>query len=215
MKNIKRLSFTALFIIFFCITLLLKNLQCSSYDFILTYTHKNIFLSIVIMLFLFVLKSFSLFFPISVLYALSGLLFPMPLALAVSTTGLVLSHLFPYLLGRNFKDTMEREIINKYPKMEKIKEFQNKNSFFSSMIVRCCGFLPSDIVSLYFGAVSLPLVPYLLGGLCGSFLSIVTTTLLGNNLSDPFSKEFILVLILRSAILFVSIGIERKLLKKT
>ena len=57
--------------------------------------------------------------------------------------------------------------------------------------------LPGDIVSLYFGACGAKFSTYLTAGISGSLLSIVTTTLLGTKLSNPFSIEFIMVLLLR------------------
>ena len=59
------------------------------------------------------------------------------------------------------------------------------------------GFLPGDIVSLYFGACDTAYLIYLAAGVAGSLLSIITTTLLGEKISDPFSIEFMIVLLCR------------------
>lgn len=65
------------------------------------------------------------------------------------------------------------------------------------------GSCPGDIVSLYFGACDVNYLIYLVAGISGSLLSIVTTTLLGEKLNNPFSIEFVLVAFCR---LLVSIG---------
>ena len=65
------------------------------------------------------------------------------------------------------------------------------------------GFLPGDIVSIYFGACDTAYLIYLVAGVSGSLLSIITTTLLGEKISDPFSVEFMIVLLCR---ILVSVG---------
>ena len=65
------------------------------------------------------------------------------------------------------------------------------------------GFLPGDIVSIYFGACDTAYLIYLAAGVLGSSLSIITTTLLGEKISDPFSVEFMVVLLCR---ILVSVG---------
>ena len=55
---------------------------------------------------------------------------------------------------------------------------------------------------------------FLLAGIAGSLLSIVTTTLLGEKISDPFSIEFLIVLLCRIAVLISAVVINYQLNKK-
>ena len=76
------------------------------------------------------------------------------------------------------------------------------------------GFLPCDIVSVYFGACGTAYSMFLLAGIAGSLLSIVTTTLLGEKISDPFSIEFLIVLLCRIAVSISAVVINYQLNKK-
>lgn len=76
--------------------------------------------------------------------------------------------------------------------------FYNKDSRFSS----------GDIVRLYFGACDAPYAEYLAAGIAGSMLSIVTTTLLGEKINNPFSVEFLIILLCRIAVSVVAIVVN-------
>ena len=58
-------------------------------------------------------------------------------------------------------------------------------------------FILNGVIDINFGACGAKFSTYLTAGISGSLLSIVTTTLLGTKLSNPFSIEFIMVLLLR------------------
>ena len=106
------------------------------------------------------------------------------------------------------------EIFQKYPKAKKLSEYQKQNTFFTCFITRIVGFLPGDIVSLYFGACDVNYLIYLVAGISGSLLSIVTTTLLGEKLNNPFSIEFVLVFFCRFLVFVGSIMLKILFTKK-
>ena len=79
---------------------------------------------------------------------------------------------------------------------------------------RIVGVLPGDIVSLYFGACNTRYDIYLIAGIAGSLLSIVTTTILGEKISHPFSIGFFVVLLCRVLVSAGSIFINYTLNKR-
>ena len=124
-------------------------------------------------------------------------------ALLVSTAGLAVTITIPYLIGKYAGKQTVKSICEKYPKAAQVAVYQQKNNFFACFITRIVGFLPGDIVSLYFGACDAPYAEYLAAGIAGSMLSILTTTLLGEKINNPFSVEFLIILLCRIA---VSVG---------
>lgn len=86
--------------------------------------------------------------------------------------------------------------------------------FFACFITRIVGVLPGDIVSLYFGACDTPYPTYLLAGISGSLLSIITTTILGDKISHPCSVGFFVVLLCRILVSVSSIFINHILNKR-
>lgn len=174
-----------------------------SVDTILRYTPENMYLAAAVLFLFFALKSLTVVVPLTVLYLASGVLFPPIRAVFISVCGLSITITIPYLIGRFNGSEVVKEIQKKYPKTKKIMEYQNKNTFFACFITRIVGILPGDIVSLYFGACDTRYSVYLIAGVAGSLLSIVTTTILGEKISQPFSAGFFVVLLCR---ILVSIG---------
>ena len=136
------------------------------------------------------------------------------MALFVSTCGLAITLTIPYLIGYFSGKKVVQSIQERYPKTQKIMEYQRENTFFACFITRIVGVLPGDIVSLYFGACNTRYDIYLIAGIAGSLLSIVTTTILGEKISHPFSIGFFVVLLCRVMVSAGSIFINYTLNKR-
>ena len=196
MKNKKKLiPIVAIVLMGIVFTVIVKKTsEPLSVNTILRYTPENAMLATGIVLLLFALKSLTVVFPLSILYLASGILFRPVIAVLISTAGLAITITIPYWIGRYSGKQIVQEICQKY---------QRTNTFFACFITRIVGFLPGDIVSIYFGACDTVYLIYLVAGVSGSLLSIITTTLLGEKISDPFSVEFMIVLLCR---ILVSVG---------
>lgn len=205
MKNKKKLiPIAAIVLMGIVFTVIVKkSSEPLSVNTILMYTPENVMLAAGIVLLLFALKSLTVVFPLSILYLASGILFHPVIAVLISTAGLAITITIPYWIGRYSGKQIVQEICQKYPKAEMVAKYQETNTFFACFITRIVGFLPGDIVSIYFGACDTAYLIYLAAGVLGSSLSIITTTLLGEKISDPFSVEFMVVLVCR---ILVSVG---------
>lgn len=188
-----------------------KSGQPLSVNTILRYTPQNTILAAGIILSFFALKSLTVVFPLSILYLTSGILFRPWAAVLISTTGLAITITIPYWIGRYSGKQTVQEICRKYPKAEQIATYQETNAFFACFITRIVGFLPCDIMSLYFGACDTDYTVYLAAGVSGSLLSVITTTLLGAEISNPLSLPFITVLLCRIGVSAGAIVINRQL----
>ena len=188
-----------------------KSGQPLSVNTILRYTPQNTILAAGIIFSFFALKSLTVVFPLSILYLASGILFRPWAAVLISTTGLAITITIPYWIGRYSGKQTVQEICRKYPKAEQIAKYQETNTFFACFITRIVGFLPCDIMSLYFGACDTDYTVYLAAGVSGSLLSVITTTLLGAEISNPLSLPFITVLLCRIGVSAGAIVINRQL----
>lgn len=213
MKKIKRLiPIAAIIIMGIILTIAVKKSgQPLSVNTILRYTPQNTILAAGIIFSFFALKSLTVVFPLSILYLASGILFRPWAAVLISTTGLAITITIPYWIGRYSGKQTVQEICRKYPKAEQIAKYQETNTFFACFITRIVGFLPCDIMSLYFGACDTDYTVYLAAGVSGSLLSVITTTLLGAEISNPLSLPFITVLLCRIGVSAGAIVINRQL----
>ena len=176
---------------------------------VLKYTPENTCLAMAVLFLFFALKSLTVILPLSALYLASGILFSPFMALFVSTCGLAITLTIPYLIGYFSGKKVVQRIQERYPKTQKIMEYQKENTFFACFITRIV-----DIVSLYFGACNTRYDIYLIAGIAGSLLSIVTTTILGEKISHPFSIGFFVVLLCRVLVSAGSIFINYTLNKR-
>lgn len=178
---------------------------------IIKYTPKDPILAAIVILLLYALKSLTVVFPLAILYLASGIIFPTWIAILINILGLAITFTIPYWIGRYFGDEAIEEIYNRFPKMKEVTKYQNSNAFFACFITRIVGFLPGDIVSIYFGACNTNFPVYLIGGISGCLLSIITTTIIGEKLNNPFTKEFLVVLLIRIIVIIGAILLNKKI----
>ncbi len=159
-------------------------------DDILNYTPSEPLLAALFLWAGFALKSLSLVFPVYVLFAVSGQLFPLPIAIAVNTVGIAITMTVPYFLGRASELDFSDKLLHRYPKLRELRALRENSSFFFSFLARAIGILPCDIVSMYFGSTRLPYLPYIAGAVLGFMPDLICATLLGLQIEDYRSPAF-------------------------
>ena len=159
---------------------------------ILLYTPSNHLLAAFFLLLLYAVKSLSVFFPIVILMAAGGRLFPLPSAFLLNLAGSALCVSIPFWVGRRSgKDFVSRRL-ERYEIIHKLNTLQRRNDLFFSYLTRILGVLPCDVVSLYLGSIGLPYSRYLLGSLLGLLPTLLAMTIAGASVTDPSSPAFLL-----------------------
>ena len=177
------------------------------------YMPKNPWLAAIVMLALFALKSLSIVIYSGLLYAANGILFPLPVAIVLNLIGTVIMVSLPYLIGRRTGASAVDEIRAKYPKAEAIRNLRAKNDFLFSFLVRMAR-LPSDVASLYMGAVHVEYKKYLLGSLLGMLPHTITYPIMGMSIRDIRSPQFIISLCAEIAFILVASAVYTLYRKK-
>lgn len=157
---------------------------------VLNYTPESPFAAAIVILLLYALKSVSFVFPIAVLQIATGHLFQTPAALLINFSGRVITLSIPYWAGRFSGSGLIKNLQGKYPKLKEICDRQGQNPVFISFLLRTFSFLPGDAVSLYLGATGIPFPYYLAGGVLGTALGVVLSTVLGFSITEPDSPAF-------------------------
>ena len=167
-----------------------------------SYAPENLFLGVLFVLFLYILKSFSVFLPISVLYALIGIIYPILPAMAINAAGTFICITIGYYIGYfSISDRADKMAV-KYPKLKKLVEKQRENEWFASFFLRVCP-ISCDMVSIYLGSVKMTPKSYFFAGMIGCVPGIISATLLGMSIEAPLSPlnifAFSMVLALSAA----------------
>lgn len=184
----------------------LLNKDRFTVDGVLSYTPENAVLSAAFMMFLFALKSISVFIFSGILFAANGILFPLPAAILLNVLGAAVMVSLPYWLGRMLGGDVVGRIVEKYPKAAAFRQLQTGHELLFSFIARAVNILPSDIVSLYMGAMGISYRKYLPGSILGMLLSLITFPIMGMNIANPGSPAFLWSIGIQAAVSAVSIG---------
>lgn len=180
-----------------------------SVDKIINYSPEDPFKAALLLLALYAVKSISFVFPIAVLQLAVGHLFSTGTALLVNFLGRAITLALPYWMGYFSGSSMVESLTEKYPKMKTVVDYQNGNPLYISFFMRTLNFLPGDAVSLFLGAVKIPFVIYMAGGMLGTLPGVVLSTVFGANIKNPGSPAFWL-----SAVLLVMISVSSMLIHR-
>lgn len=172
------------------IVLCVVNRDRLTMDGVLGATPSEPMLAAVIMLLLFGLKSLSFFIYSGMLFAVSGILFPLPAAITINILGTAIMVSIPYFLGRLQGSGAVDRLMCRFPRLASVRELRARHDFMFTLIIRLVGLLPSDAVSLYCGASGVKYRYYLPACVLGFMPEIVTFPILGMNVSEPGSTGF-------------------------
>lgn len=136
---------------------------------ILNYTPRQPALAVLLLWALFAVKSLSIFLYSGLLYAAGGILFPLPVAIAVNVAGTAVMVSLPYWLGKKLGSQAVQYILRRWPKSAMLHDLRGGSDFFFVLIVRLLGVLSADVVSAYMGAVGVKYRDYLPACLLGFF----------------------------------------------
>ncbi len=142
-----------------------------------------------------VIKSFALVFPPAVIFAVSGLLFEnMWVAVLVNFIGVALSVILPYYLGKFTGKDMLDTLKARFPKIKKLDDFAGKNEFMVVYVVKASGVVPSDLMSVIYGAMNVNFFKFFLASNFGMLPFNILFTMLANkgDLSNPYSLLYII-----------------------
>ena len=120
---------------------------------ILSYTPRQPILAAAMLWALFAVKSLSIFLYSGLLYAASGILFPLPVAIAVNIAGTAVMVSIPYWLGKKLGSQAVQYILHRFAKSAMLHDLRGGSDFFFVLSVRLLGILSADVVSGYLGAV--------------------------------------------------------------
>ncbi len=150
----------------------------------------NRILAAVVMLALFALKSLSIVMYAGLLYAANGVLFPIPIAILVNLAGSFIMVSLPYWIGKRNGSAAVEAVLRKYPKTERLHKLRADNDFIFAYLARMAG-LPSDVVSLYMGAVNVEYGKYVVGSLLGFLPHMIIYPVIGMSIRDTHSTAFV------------------------
>jgi len=143
-----------------------------------------------------------LFFPATLLTAISGALFGPIGGIFYTMIGENLSANFTFLLGRYFMKDLAQQVMSRNPAARLMDCRFRENGFISVMIMRLI-YLPFDLVGFMAGACDVRQVQFAAGTFLGIIPGMVSFVLLGSAIMDPIN------LLLALLFLLFGVGLSR------
>lgn len=161
------------------------------------------------------IKSFALVITPSLIFVICGIVFDdLWVAIVVSMLCIATSIPVPFFLGKFTGSGMAEKLRNKYPKIKKLDEFADDNSFMVVFLVKATGLIPSDVSSMIFGAMGIDFKKFFAATNLGEIPIIVLWCLLGNkgSFSDPKTFLYVIPVIVFAllASLFMKMWTDKK-----
>ena len=160
---------------------------------LVNYRPKNPVLAVLVMLGLFLLKSVDFIMYSGVLYAASGVMLPLPAAIALNIVGAAIMVTPVYFIGRALGAPVLEDLKRKYPKLNDFVSRPLGGELMLSLLLRSVG-LSLHVGSLYLGAAQVRFDRYLLGSVLGLLPVIIPDTVMGTSIHDPKSPAFVIAL---------------------
>lgn len=157
------------------------------------YKPERPFLSCLVMLGLFTLKSVDFLIHSGVLYAADGIMFPLPEALLLNLVGIVITVTPAYFLGKLWGPPVIEALCRKYPKLHAFTDDTQGGSLLVSILLRTVG-LPIQVGSVYMGAANFRFGRFLWGSVIGLLPVMIPYTVMGESAGKPGSPTFVIAL---------------------
>ena len=121
------------------IGILLHHFGTPSVEKIVSYQPDNKLGAAGVMLGLFLLKSMDFIMYSGVLFAASGIMFPLAQALLLNAAGIVILAMIPYFVGKAAGGPLVERLRGKYPKIQEISSLQNSGELVIVILMRTIG----------------------------------------------------------------------------
>jgi uncharacterized membrane protein YdjX (TVP38/TMEM64 family) len=161
---------------------------------------------------LFLIKSVIPFLPLSVLFISTGLVFPAPLAAAINILGFMILVTAKYAWGQKFGGGSAHKVLVKSEVVYDFMDLGGKGNWWMLVILRFVPFIPINTVSRIYGATSMDPLLYCLFSVLGFLPRIITWSIIGVNITDPFSVKFMAPIIILLVISGISVLVLRTML---
>lgn len=165
-------------------------------------------LVIIVILLIYIAKAF-LPIPISAMCVIAGMVFETAYAVVINIAGFILLVTIKYLWGRHLGGGMVHKFLYSYDNVKNIIEYDSKAKDGLLVGFRLVPVMPINTVSQFYGAMNYGYYKYVALSILGFLPRIISYSMVGRHVYNPFSLAFMLPLVIIFAISgFAMIGIN-------
>ena len=161
---------------------------------------------------LFTVKGIFPLLPLSVLFIGTGLVFPAPLAAFINILGFAILVSIKYVWGKKLGGGGAHKVLVKSEVVYDFMDLGGKGNWWMLVILRFVPFIPINTVSRIYGATSMDYWRFCLFSVLGFLPRIVMWSIIGVNITDPFTVSFMAPIIILLTISGISVLVLRTML---
>ena len=165
---------------------------------------KNRWLTVLVILLLYVLRSLTPIYPFPVLYIMTAMVFSPVNSFIINMAGMAFNIAFRYYTGVEMGEGMWNKILHRHPNVDAMFDVDARGNPFILFAMRVVPIMPFSTISHLYGTFGYPLVKYMLISLLTIAPRLIPYSFIGNNVYDPLSSGFFVPL----SVLFVITGIS-------
>lgn len=188
----KGLRYAVLAVWAVAVIFMLTHQSSISMESIMAFSKENWLIIGIAIIGLFALKGIVMMIYAGLLFAASGILLPLPLAILVNILGVAVMVTIPFFLTRFIGGDSAEAIRKKYPKVASLLQRRGESDLLFTMILRIIKVIPVEPLSIYLSAIGTRYLPFLLGSVLGMLPSAILFPIMGTNVGDIHSPEFLI-----------------------
>ena len=173
--------------------------------------HKMLILLVIFLLYL--LRSLSAFFPYTVIYFISAMVFTPFQSLLINIAGMAFTLTFRYYTGVEMGKGYVNNVLEKRPVLNAAFEQGGRFNLLMLIAIRLVPLLPFNTISHLYGSYKYPFFKYLLISIAAMLPRLISYSFMGKNVWDPLSGSFLIPLIILLIFSGFSIFFMRGILK--
>ena len=175
---------------------------------------QNRWLIVLALMGVYILRGF-LPIPFPFLLMMTGVMFRPVNAILINTAGTAIVFIINYLWGKYTGGGVAIKKLEKYDNVREMMSHHGKTKLGVLIALRLVPSVPINLVSKTYGGMKYPLYDFLVASLLGFFPKIWVYSVMGGNISQPFTWYFmgpIIVLLILSGVttLIVNITLEKR-----
>lgn len=176
----------------------------------------NKWLVLLAIILLFALKTFVPI-PLSTVCFIAGVVFPSQYSFIINLSGVTVLLTTKYFMGKRFGGGAVEKLYKKNEAVTTILHSKGDGNPWLLVVLRITPFFPINLVSQIYGSMNCEYDKYLVLSLLGFLPKILSYTIIGQNIYNPFSAAFILpivILLIISGVSLISFNMVLEYIQK-
>lgn len=163
---------------------------------------------------IYALKSFVPI-PFPFIMIMTGVIFDSYLAVSLNVIGFSITLSIVYWFGRHVNAGMAVQKLNKFENVREMLKRDGKTKLGVLFLIRLVPSVPINMASKFYGGIKFPYLKFMMASIAGYFIKLWTYSVMGGNIAQPFTWQFmapaiILLVVSGTAIFITNVVLEKK-----